>query len=145
MYPAAEDGNWSDVSIVSFWKVVSINVGSINFVTEKIFLCAFRTFRLLRPLEICSQSVTGVVILSLIITITVDLSIVYCVNVLFASGIISGSFSVLISISGICPSFFLPSNVVTFSMDGKFLLGMSKVVVFFLRDFSFTISSSIFL
>ena len=40
--------------------------------------------------------------------------------------------------------FFIPSNIVTFSVDGGVLLGMSRVVIFF-DVFYFLISSSIIL
>ena len=40
--------------------------------------------------------------------------------------------------------FFIPSNIVTFSVDGGVLLGMSRVVIFF-NVFYFLISSSIIL
>ena len=145
MYSAVKDGNWYEVSIASFWKIMSFSVGSINFIAEKIFVCTFRTFRLLLPLEGRSWSVTGVVIISLIITVAVAISIVCCIIVLFASGVNAGSFGVICSISGIFSSFFFPSNVVTFSVDGGILLEMSKVVVFFLNVFFFTTSLSIFL
>ena len=37
VYSVADDGNWLVVSIVSFWNVISLSVGSINFVAENIY------------------------------------------------------------------------------------------------------------
>ena len=51
VHSIAEDGNWSVVSIVSFCNVINLNVGSISFMVEKIFLCAFSTFKCVLPLE----------------------------------------------------------------------------------------------
>ena len=62
VYSKAEDGNWSMMSMISFWNVINFNVGSINFIAEKIFLCAFSTFKFVLPLEGRSWRVTGVVI-----------------------------------------------------------------------------------
>ena len=74
---------------------MSFSVGSINFIAEKIFVCTFKIFRLLLPLKGRSWSVTGVVIISLIMTVAVAISIVCCVIVLFASGVNAGSFGVI--------------------------------------------------
>ena len=76
--------------IVSFWKVVSLNIGSINFIVKKVFLCTFRTFRILLPLEGGSWSVTRVVILLLILTAAVAIPIVICVIAVFSSGLLQG-------------------------------------------------------
>ena len=51
VYSNAEDGNWSVVSMISFWNVINFSVGSISFIAEKIFLCAFSTFKFVLPLE----------------------------------------------------------------------------------------------
>ena len=61
---------------------------------------------------------------------------------LFALGGKSGSFSVMISIYGLCSLFLFSLNIVMFSLDGGMLLDVSKVVVYFLVVFSFSISSS---
>ena len=39
------------VSMISFWNVINLRVGSISFIAEKIFLCAFRTFKFVLSLE----------------------------------------------------------------------------------------------
>ena len=62
MYSNVEDGNWSVVSIVSFWNVINLIVGSIRFMTEKIFLCAFNTFKFVLLLEGYNWRVNGGVI-----------------------------------------------------------------------------------
>ena len=49
----------------------------------------------------------------------------------------------MISISGFYFLFLFPSDVVTFSMDGGVILGVSQVVFFYLIVCSFSISSSI--
>ena len=51
MYSIADDENWSVVSIVSFWNVINLSVGSISFMAEKIFLFDFNTFKFVLPLE----------------------------------------------------------------------------------------------
>ena len=108
VHSIVDNWNWSDMSIDSFWKVISFNIGSIDFIAEKIFLCAFRIFRLLLPLEGDSWNVTKVVIVFLIMTTVVTVAIARCVIMLFASGIISESFNTTILICGFCfRSFFL--------------------------------------
>ena len=62
VYSIADDENWSVVSIVSFWNVISLSVGSIKFIAENIFLWAFNTFKVVLPLEGRNWRVTGVVI-----------------------------------------------------------------------------------
>ena len=59
MYSAAVDGNWSGMSIVSFWKVISYDVGSINSMVENICLCTFKTFKFVLSLEDYNVNVTG--------------------------------------------------------------------------------------
>ena len=54
------------------------------------------------------------------------------------SGVISGSLNLIMSVSGLFLRFFL-SNVVTFSVDGRVLLGMSKMVALFRSVFYFLI------
>ena len=51
VYSIEDGGNWSVVSIVSFWNVMSLSVGSINFIAENIFLWDFKTFKFVLPLE----------------------------------------------------------------------------------------------
>ena len=109
----SEDGYWLDVLILSFWKVTSFNVGSISFITEKIFLCALITFKLVQLLVGLSWRVTGVVILLFTMTTVVAVSVVRCVIVLFTSAGNSGSFSTMTSISGVFSSFLIPLDVVT--------------------------------
>ena len=75
-------------------------------------------------------------------TVAVAISIVRCVIVLFVLGGNSGSFNVMISISGLFSLFLFVLNVVVFSLDGGMLIGVSKVVDFFLTVFSFSTSSS---
>ena len=75
-------------------------------------------------------------------TAAVAISIVRCVIVLFALGGNSGSFNVMISISRRCSLFLFVLNIVVFSLNGGMLLGVSKVVVFFLTVVSFSTSSS---
>ena len=101
VYYIADDGNWSVVSIVSFWKVISLRVGPINFIAENIFLLAFNTFKVVLPFEGLRWRVTGVVIRLFTITAAVAISMVLCVIVLFVFGGNSGSFNVMISISGL--------------------------------------------
>ena len=50
------------VSMISFWNVINFSVGLISFIAEKIFLCAFSTFKFVLPLEGRSWRMTGVVI-----------------------------------------------------------------------------------
>ena len=64
-------------------------------------------------------------------TAAVVISFVRCVIVLFALESDSGSFNVMISISRRRSLFLFLLNVVVFSLDGKMLLDVSKVVVFF--------------
>ena len=45
VYSTAENGNWSGVSIISFWKVIRFNVGYISFIAGMMFLCLFRNFK----------------------------------------------------------------------------------------------------
>ena len=61
---------------------------------------------------------------------------------LFALGGKSRSFSVMISIYELCSLFLFSLNIVMFSLDGGMLLDVSKVVVYFLVVFYFSISSS---
>ena len=51
-------------------------------------------------------------------TVAVAISIVRCVIVFFALGSNSGSFNVMISISGRCSLFLFVLDVVVFSLDG---------------------------
>ena len=129
--------------IVSFWKEINFNVGLINFIVEKIFICTLNIFRCVIPLEGCSSIVTGVVLRMLIMTAAVFISIILCVIVLVVSTVDSESFSVTMSISENVSSLFFHSSVVTFLEDGSVLLLVSKVVVYFFVAVSFSISSSI--
>ena len=73
-------------------------------------------------------------------TAAVAISIVRWVIVLFAVGGNTGSFNVMISISGLCSLFLLPLNAVAFSMDRGLLFGVSNVMNFFFdRPFFFDI------
>ena len=101
VHSIADDWNWSVVSIVSFWNVISLSVGSINSIAENMFLWAFKTFKFVLPLEGLNWRVTDVVIRLFTITAAVAISIVLCVIVWFALGGNSGSFNVIISISGL--------------------------------------------
>ena len=142
VYSDAEDRNWSVVSIVSFWKVMGCRVGSISFIAEKMVWCAFNTFRIVLPLEGLSWSVTGMMIILFTMTAVVPTSIVRCVMVMFDSGRI-WLFNVITSVF-VCFSLFLYwSWVVSFSLDGGVLLVVSKLMVFLLRVFSISTSSSI--
>ena len=75
-------------------------------------------------------------------TATVAISIVRWVIIFFALGSKSWSFNVIISISGLCSLFLFLFNVVVFSLDRGFFLGVSKVAGSFLTVFSFSTSSS---
>ena len=75
-------------------------------------------------------------------TATVAITIVPCVIVLFALGGNSGYFNVMILISERCSLFLFVLNVVVFSLNGGMVLGVLKVVVFFLTVVSFSTSSS---
>ena len=75
-------------------------------------------------------------------TTVVAISIVLCVIVLFALGGSSRTFNVMISVSGLFSLFLFVLNVVVFSLDGRIVLGVSKVVVFFLTVISFSTPSS---
>ena len=130
------------VSIVSFWNVINLSVGSKSLIAEKMFLCAFSTFKFVLPLEGRSWRVTGFVIRWFRMTVVVAISIVRWVIVLFALGGNSGFFNVMISISGLCSSFLFLLNIVVFSLDEEMFSGVSKVVVFFLTVLSFSTSSS---
>ena len=61
----------------------------------------FNAFKVVLPLEGRNWRVTGVVIRLFTITAAVAISMVLCVFVLFALGGNSGSFNVMISISGL--------------------------------------------
>ena len=126
-----DDGNWSVGSIVSFWNVISLSVGSINFIAENMFLWAFKTFKFVLPLEGLNWRVTGVLIRLFTITAAVAISIVLCIIVLFALGGNSGFFNVMISISEHFSLFLSSFTELVFSSDGGLLLEVSKVVVFF--------------
>ena len=75
-------------------------------------------------------------------TAAVAISIVLCVIVLFALGGNSRVFNVMISVSGLFSLFLFALNVVVFSLDGGMLLGVPKIVDFFLTVFSFSTPSS---
>jgi len=103
-------------------------------------LCDLSTFKIVLPLVGLSRRVIRVVILLFTMTTAVALSIVHCLILLFASAGSSGSFSIMISISGVFSSFLFPSDVVMFSSERGVVLGVVKVMVLFLdRLFFFDI------
>ena len=130
------------VSIVLFCIVINLSVWLISFMAEKMFLYTFSTFKFVIPLEGRSWSVTGILIRWFTMTAVVTLSIVRWVIVLFVLGGTSRSFSVIISIPGLCFLFLFVLNVVVFLLDGRMLLGVSKVVILFLTVLYFSTSSS---